>query len=92
MAGKPVTRGTRHVAYAIDKLSKNALADIVLDRVAAEIGEDANDEAVLTHLQDWVNTISRLRGDRPVNLLAALANLHRIEATHLERLRQQEGK
>jgi hypothetical protein len=68
MAGKPITRGSRRVAYAIDGLSKNAMADIILDRVAAEIGEGATDAEVIAHLQPWIDTILRLRGDKPLNL------------------------
>lgn len=69
MAGKPITRGSPRVAYAIGRLSKNTLADIVLDRIGAEIGEDADDEAVLAHLQTWLDTVARLRGDKPVDLI-----------------------
>lgn len=36
MAGKPITRGSRRVAFAIYRLSKNTLADILLDKVAAD--------------------------------------------------------
>ncbi len=92
MAGKPITRSSGRVAYAIDRLSKNALADIILDRVAAEIGEDASEEQVLARLQGWIDTVLRLRGDKPVSLTGALKRLERTEAAYLERQRQEREK
>jgi hypothetical protein len=93
MVGKPITRGSRRVADLVDRLSKNTLADIVLDRVGAEIGEDATDEQVLAHLQRWLDTVLRLRGDRPLNLLAVQGGLDRAEARYLgrERLGQEKA-
>lgn len=85
MAGKPITRGSGRVAYAIDQLSKNTLADILLDRIAAEIGETATDEEVLAHLQPWLDTIQRLRGDKAVNLVGLLGRLDRSDARYRER-------
>lgn len=80
MAGKPITRASRGVAYAIEHLSKNTLADIVLDRLAAEIGEDATDGDVVRHLQRWVDTVQRLRGDKPTALLPLLIRWEKQEA------------
>lgn len=85
MAGKPITRGSRRVAYAVDHLSKNTLADILLDRIAAEIGEEATDEEVLAHLQGWLDTIQRLRGDKPTNLAALLGRIDRADAAYQKR-------
>lgn len=90
MAGKPITRGSGRVGYAIDQLSKNTLADIILDRIAAEIGEDATDEQVLAHLQPWLDTIQRLRADKPVNLIGLLGRLDRAEAAFRERLKREQ--
>ena len=69
--GKPVTQGSRLVAYAIDKLSKNALADIVIDQARLSVGcEDATDEQILAVLQSWSEPIARVRGDSRVDLAA----------------------
>jgi hypothetical protein len=89
MAGKPITRASRRVAYVLGQLSKNILADILLDRIAAEIGEEASDEKVLAHLQPWLDTVTRLRGDKPVSLAGLLKRLGITEAKYLERQRQQ---
>lgn len=70
MAGKPITRSSRSVARTIDVLSKNTLADVILDRIMAEVGENAPDELVLSRLQAWLEPIQIARGDKPVNLLA----------------------
>jgi hypothetical protein len=92
MAGKPITRGSGRLAYAVDALSKNMLADIILDRVQAEIGEDASDEAIAAHLQPWVDTVARLRGDKTVNLQGMLARLDRNNARYLEDIRRHESQ
>ena len=90
MAGKPVTRASNRVARVIDHLSKNTLADILLDRIAAEIGEDATDEQVLAHLQPWLDTITRLRGDKTVSLDGLMRRFDGKEQRYLER--EQEKK
>lgn len=83
MAGKRVVRGSAIVAYALDQLSKNALADIVLDLVQGEIGDGASDEAIFERLQPAVDTVTRLRGDKPVNLAGVSRRLARHEARYL---------
>lgn len=85
MAGKPITRSICRVAYALDRLSKNTLADIILDRIAAEIGEDASDEQLLAHLQSWLDTVQRLRGDKRVNLTGLLRRHDHYQAIYRER-------
>lgn len=85
MAGKAITRGSRRVARVVDKLSKNTLADLVLDKIAAEIGEDATDEQVLAHLQPQLNTIARIRGDKAVNLASLMALYDRADEEHRRR-------
>jgi hypothetical protein len=82
MAGKPLVRASKRVARVIDELSKNCLADIVIDRVKAEIGDDATDEAVLAHLQPWIDTITRLRGDRQVNLASLDAQKNKNDSDY----------
>lgn len=85
MAGKPLTQATRRLARVVDHLSKNTLADILVDRIRAEIGENATDEQVLTHLQPWLETIARLRSDKPVNLLGILAKLDASDEAYRKR-------
>lgn len=89
MAGKPITRGSGRVAYALDRLTKNTLADVVIDRVLAEVGEDATDEEILHVVQNWLRPVQALRGDRPVILLDELKRLERSEAKYLERQLQE---
>ena len=72
MAGKPITRASRAVARVIDSLSKNTIADLLLDRIQGEIGDGAADEDVLTRLQPSLDTVARIRGDKPVNLIGLL--------------------
>lgn len=86
MAGKAVTRGSARVAYALDRLSKNALIDVVLDLVQAEVGEDATDEQLLARIQSTVDTILRLRSDRPVNLQKAAELWDKSAAKYREEL------
>lgn len=75
MAGKASVFASRRLWYAIDKMSKNALIDMVVDRVRAEIGEDASDEAIAEKVQEWLGPVARERGDRPVSLLGAMQHL-----------------
>jgi cupin superfamily acireductone dioxygenase involved in methionine salvage len=88
MTVKPITQGSGRVAYAIDRLSKNTLADIVLDRVHAEIGEGASDEQIMAHLQGWLETIARVRGDKAPDLVGLLTRPDRAEAKRHERQQQ----
>ena len=76
MAGKQVVFGSPAVAYAIDQMSKNALADIILDRVIAELGDKADDIAILTLIQQWAGPALRTRGDKPANLVDAAKRYH----------------
>lgn len=70
MAGKPVLNATKRVAYVIDHLSKNTMADIILDRIEAEVGADAPDDVILTQLQKWYDPVAYMREDKPINLIA----------------------
>lgn len=92
MAGKSITRGSRAVARAVDELSKNTLADVVLDRIALEVGEEATDEQVLTCLQEWLEPIQRLRGDKPTNLVRRMQLFAANDAKYIERQRQAEDE
>lgn len=85
MAGKPITRGSRRVAYALDALSKNTLADLLLDMVQAEIGDGADDESIVAAIQPRLETVARLRGDRPVSLTGLLKRYDDTEARYLTR-------
>lgn len=84
MAGKPIVCGSTRIAYVMHHISKNTLADIILDRIGAEIGEDATDEQVLACLQPWLETVARLRGDRPISLTALLALAARFDRGWVE--------
>ena len=83
MAGKAVTRGSRRVARVLDDLSKNTLADLVLDFVQGDIGDGADDEAILTALQPRVDAIAAMRGDRPIDLLRRLCQFDASERRYL---------
>lgn len=85
MAGKVCVLASRELAYALDKLSKNALIDLVVDRARAEIGEEEADDAVAELIQGWIGPVSRARGDRAVDLLAAIAQLGKFDAKADER-------
>jgi hypothetical protein len=64
-------------------LSKNALADLVLDFIQGEIGDGATDEEILAHLQPRLETIARLRGDKAPNLCRLLSGLDAKQAQYL---------
>lgn len=83
MAGKPITRASRAVARVIDSLSKNTIADLLLDRIQGEIGDGAGDEEILANLQPTLDTVARLRGDKPVNLIGLLDRLAKSEQRYL---------
>lgn len=86
--GKPVTQGSRLVAFAIDKATKNMLADIVIDRIKLSIGDasQCTDERILAELQAWFDPIARVRGDSRIDFIAVgkrrLANDDRYRAAH----------
>jgi hypothetical protein len=75
MAGKASVFASRRLWFAIDRLSKNALIDLVVDRSRAQIGEDASDEQIADYLQPQINTVQRERGDRPLSLMATMCHL-----------------
>lgn len=65
MAGKPLTQANAALAYAIDGLTKNQLADIVIDLARKQIGhEDATDLDVMEMIQGWWNPIAHARLDK----------------------------
>lgn len=70
MAGKPLTQTeSKALAYAVDCLTKNQMADLLIDLAKLQVGiEDASDEAVLVTLQQWLDPIFRARGDGVVKL------------------------
>ena len=75
MAGKGLALATRRIGYALDALSKNALIDLVVDRARAEIGEDTTDEDLANRIQDWIDPVTRARGDRPITLRVLISRL-----------------
>lgn len=70
MAGKRRILTSPRLGYALDKLSKNALIDLVADLADLEFGEgEATDEQVAVIIQGWLGPILRVRKDRPVSLI-----------------------
>ena len=84
MAGKPIARASRAVARVIDSLSKNTLADLLLDRIQGEIGDGADDVDILENLQPTLDTVARL-GDKPVNLMGLLKRFADSDEAYLKR-------
>lgn len=82
--GKPIKMTGRRVAYAIDKLTKNTLADIVIDRIKAEIGEDASDEQIVAVLQRWLHPVAIVRGDKEPNLSGLMEQLDRFDTKYIK--------
>lgn len=89
MAAKPVVMGSRRLAYAVDALSKNAMADMLIDRACAELpnGEDSSEAEIVAKVQGWADTILRTRRDKPVNLSGKLKQWDKY--ADLARARQQ---
>jgi hypothetical protein len=75
MAGKPTVLAGRRLSYAMDKLPKNALIDLIVDRARAEVGAAASDEVVATTIMGWLDPVFRERGDHPVSLTRTMAIL-----------------
>lgn len=72
IGNKPVTQGSLAAAYALEKLSKNTLIDLVLDRARCETGhaDDAQEAELLTIIQGWLSPIAMARGIRAPGLAA----------------------
>lgn len=85
MAGKSMTMASRRLAYAVDKVSKNALADLVIDRIRIEIGDAATDEQIAATLAEWFGPVWRMRGDKPVSFVGEMERLDRNDADYLAR-------
>lgn len=83
MAGKSTVICSRRLHYAMDKLSKNFLIDLVIDGIIAEIGEGVSDEQIADALQSRLETISLHRKDRVVSLRSELARLDKINEGYL---------
>ncbi len=75
MAGRAPVLASRRLWFALDRLSKNTLIDILVDRARAEDGEEAKDADVARRIQRWLRPVCRLRGDREPKLLDAMARL-----------------
>lgn len=75
MSGKCSAVSSTRVADALNRLSKNALIDLVYDRACLETGyaDDAADEDVAKIIQGWLIPITSARGDRPIDLLGLMA-------------------
>jgi hypothetical protein len=88
MAGKASVFASVPLWAALDKLSKNALLDLVVDRARAELGETATDDSILETIQGWIGPVQRQRGDKPINLLAAHDHFIRQSNAARERMIQ----
>jgi hypothetical protein len=84
MAGKACALVSPRLHFALDKLSKNALIDLVADQARLDIGqEDASDADVVRRIQQWLEPIIRARSDRKVNLADAMMTWDRhVETYH----------
>ena len=80
MAGKPITKASDRVAWALSQVSKNTLADMVLQVVLKEVGKDASDLQILARVQKWLDPVQRSRGDTPIDLIGVLQRKDRYEA------------
>jgi hypothetical protein len=86
MAGKLPVLATPAEAYALDQLSKNALIDILIDRVLLEVGDKLpREDQVAAALQDWIRPVLRARDDKPVDLTAALTRFRKLNQQYLDR-------
>lgn len=71
MQGKAPVLCSIPLAYALDKLTKNQLIDLVADMNRKSHGEDISDDVILSSIQKDMDPIWRTRGDTPVLLTAA---------------------
>lgn len=85
MAGKATVFASPRLDYAMQQLSKNTLIDLMLDRVRAEIGADADDETIAAKVQEWLSPVCNHRGDKPPRLIHRLETWDRYEADHRKR-------
>jgi len=79
---KPMATVGLRMAHAIEALSKNTLADMLVDEILKEIGEDATDEQIAQALQSRVDIIARMRGDKPVKLQSRIDQWDRYQAKY----------
>ena len=73
---------SRAMAYAIDALSKNALADIVVDRIRAEMGEDATDQQVAETIERWSHPVAVVRGEKSPGIVTRLNKIANSDAAY----------
>ena len=85
MAGKASVFASGGLFYAMDKISKNTLIDMVLDAAHRELGEEIADERIARHVQQSLDTVARMRGDKPANLLSVLTRWENQKQVYLER-------
>lgn len=71
MAGKALTQtSSKALAYAIDHLTKNQMADVLLDLARLQVGSEDVNEDLISVLQGWIGPILMARGDVAINLMA----------------------
>lgn len=75
---------SRRLFYGMDKLSKNALIDILIDRAKAEIGENATDEQLADTIQQWITPVAQYRNDKAPMLRACLVKIDQISDAYLK--------
>ncbi len=92
MAGKPMATVDRLTAAALDNISKNTLLDMLVDMTLREIGEDASPEQLLETIQRTLDTVARIRGDKPVNLVARRATYQKANDAYRERMLREKSR
>ena len=82
---KPMIRCSRAVAYAVESLSKTLIADVLINRVYAELGYDGiTDDAILAKLQTWFKPVAILRGDKMPSLKRRKMYFDKTEKKYLD--------
>jgi hypothetical protein len=63
------------LAAALDKMSKNTLADLVMNLARGALGEAADEAAIVDYLQPFVSATMRARKDSPLSLAATIKEI-----------------
>lgn len=85
MAGKAHVVAGKPLAFALDSLSKNTLADMVAYVAIQELGSEATDEQLADKIQSWVNPVVAIRNDRPINIAQVMGRWHSAAKKHREK-------
>lgn len=85
MAGEGTRMAGRRLAYALGRLGKDALIDLVIDRARVEIGDDASDEALADAIQGWIDPVLWARRDRPMSIRGTMEAQDRMHEEYRRR-------